>query len=185
MHMRVSNVNLWWDHIDSLDLCSRYGVKTRAPQIEDWGLVTSVVIPPGYFGGSPKHRRAIRLSDLKGTSPCPLCGPPYEPASADDEQGQEHPFINPRGNDPQHERGDDHREIIRSRVAAVSAIAPPRIQNAGRTDPDEGDDPDHGANGCRNKQKHMHGNPFGRRDGAKRPLTGESIIRVIGRKPTA
>lgn len=60
----------------------------------------------------------------------------------------------------------------------MSAIAPPRIQNAGRTDPDEGDDPDHGANGCRNKQKHMHGNPFGRRDGAKRPLTGESIIRV-------
>jgi predicted lactoylglutathione lyase len=49
MHMRVSNVNLWWDHIDSLDLCSRYGVKTRAPQMEDWGLVTSVVDPSGVL----------------------------------------------------------------------------------------------------------------------------------------
>jgi hypothetical protein len=27
MHMRVSDVKLWWDHIDGLDLASRYGVK--------------------------------------------------------------------------------------------------------------------------------------------------------------
>jgi len=45
MHMRVSDVKLWWDHIDGLDLASRYGVKTRAPQMEDWGLVASVIDP--------------------------------------------------------------------------------------------------------------------------------------------
>ena len=42
MHMRVSDVNLWWDHVVGLDLSSRYGVKTRAPQTEDWGLVAGV-----------------------------------------------------------------------------------------------------------------------------------------------
>jgi ParB family chromosome partitioning protein len=30
----------------------------------------------------------------------------------------------------------------------------------------------------RRRGKHLHGNRFGRRDGAKRPITGESIIRV-------
>ena len=33
MHMRVSDLSLWWNHIVSLDLSSRYGVKTRAPQL--------------------------------------------------------------------------------------------------------------------------------------------------------
>jgi hypothetical protein len=49
MHMRVSDVKLWWDHIDGLDLASRYGVKTRAPQMQDWGLVTGVIDPSGVL----------------------------------------------------------------------------------------------------------------------------------------
>jgi hypothetical protein len=49
MHMRVSDVKLWWDHIDSLDLASRYGVQTRAPQTEDWGLVAGVTDPSGVL----------------------------------------------------------------------------------------------------------------------------------------
>jgi len=49
MHMRVSDVKVWWDHIDGLDLASRYGVETRAPQMEDWGLVASVVDPSGVL----------------------------------------------------------------------------------------------------------------------------------------
>lgn len=49
MHMRVSDVKLWWEHIVALDLPSRYGVKTRAPQLEDWGLVASVVDPSGVL----------------------------------------------------------------------------------------------------------------------------------------
>jgi hypothetical protein len=49
MHMRVSDVKLWWDHIDGLDLASRYSVKTQAPQMEDWGLVAGVIDPSGVL----------------------------------------------------------------------------------------------------------------------------------------
>ena len=49
MHMRVSDVKLWWDHIDGLDLASRYGVKTLAPQMEDWGLVAGIIDPSGVL----------------------------------------------------------------------------------------------------------------------------------------
>jgi hypothetical protein len=46
MHMSVSDVRLWWNHIVSLDLPSRYGVKSpSAPRLEDWGVVASVIDP--------------------------------------------------------------------------------------------------------------------------------------------
>jgi hypothetical protein len=31
IHLTVSDVGLWWDHIVSLDLPARYGVKAEAP----------------------------------------------------------------------------------------------------------------------------------------------------------
>src|SRR6266851_2579119 len=101
-------------------------------------------------------RPALTLRELP---PCPLCGPPYEPAPADNEHAQRNPSINPSGNDPhaQHEHRYDYRKIIRAGVAAVRAIAPPRVQYARRAHPDEGDDPDHGANRCRNKQAGKNG----------------------------
>jgi len=91
--------------------------------------------------------------------PYPLCGPPYEPASADNEHAQRNPSINSCGNDPhaQHDHRHDHREIVRSRIAAVRAITASRIQNACRTHPDEDDDPDQGANRYRNKQAGKNG----------------------------
>ena len=50
MHISVSDLSLWWDHIVSLDLSSRYGVKSpRAPQLEDWGVVASVIDPSGVL----------------------------------------------------------------------------------------------------------------------------------------
>jgi len=49
MHMRVSDLSLWWDHIVGLDLVSRYGVKTRAPLMEDWDLVAGVTDPSGVL----------------------------------------------------------------------------------------------------------------------------------------
>jgi hypothetical protein len=50
MHMRVSDVSLWWDHISALDLPSRYGVKSpRAPKLEDWGLVAGLIDPSGVL----------------------------------------------------------------------------------------------------------------------------------------
>jgi len=97
------------------------------------------------------------LLALRKLPPCPLCGPPYEPTSAENDHAQEEPLINSCGNDPQHEHGHDHSQIIRSGVAAVRAIAPPRIQNARRAHPDESNDPDQGANRYRNKQTGKNG----------------------------
>ncbi len=49
MHMRVSDVRLWWDHIARLDLAARYGVKTLPPKDEAWGLVANVIDPSGVL----------------------------------------------------------------------------------------------------------------------------------------
>jgi uncharacterized glyoxalase superfamily protein PhnB len=39
----------WWDHLASLDLTARYGVKTLPPKQEDWGLVAGVIDPSGVL----------------------------------------------------------------------------------------------------------------------------------------
>jgi hypothetical protein len=50
MHMFVSDLSLWWNHIVALDLPSRYGVKNpRAPQLEGLGLVAGVIDPSGVL----------------------------------------------------------------------------------------------------------------------------------------
>lgn len=50
MHMSVSDLGLWWKHIVSLDLPSRYGVKSpSSPQSEDWGVVLNVIDPSGVL----------------------------------------------------------------------------------------------------------------------------------------
>jgi len=49
IHVTVSNVGLWWQHIVSLDLPARYGVKTQAPQPEGWATVAGVTDPSGVL----------------------------------------------------------------------------------------------------------------------------------------
>jgi hypothetical protein len=49
LHLRVSNVRFWWDRIVSLDLAARYGIKTMAPEQEQWGLVAGVIDPSGVL----------------------------------------------------------------------------------------------------------------------------------------
>jgi hypothetical protein len=50
MHMSVSDLGQWWKHIVSLDLPSRYGVQApSAPQLEEWGMVASVIDPSGVL----------------------------------------------------------------------------------------------------------------------------------------
>jgi hypothetical protein len=49
VHMGVSDLNTWWNHIMALDLPTRYGVKTDAPRRQDWGLVAGVVDPSGVL----------------------------------------------------------------------------------------------------------------------------------------
>ena len=49
VHMGVSDLDAWWNHIVALDLRARYGVKTDAPRRQDWGLVAAVVDPSGVL----------------------------------------------------------------------------------------------------------------------------------------
>ena len=66
IHMAVSDVNLWWDRIVSLDLPSRYGVKNpRAPQQEGWGLVAGVIDPSGVLWRIAEDVTAKRGTDVR------------------------------------------------------------------------------------------------------------------------
>lgn len=47
MHVLVNNVQVWWQHIDSLDLANRFGVSPPAPpRTEPWGLTVAYVFDP-------------------------------------------------------------------------------------------------------------------------------------------
>jgi predicted lactoylglutathione lyase len=47
MHMLVDNLDAWWEHLTSLDIASRYGVKSpRAPKLESWGLIVAYMFDP-------------------------------------------------------------------------------------------------------------------------------------------
>ena len=73
-------------------------------------------------------------SRLREFSPRPFCGPPNELASDKNENRQTEPSIEADRNETQseHQHRCDHGEIVRSSVAAVSASAPARIQEACR-----------------------------------------------------
>jgi hypothetical protein len=45
MHVLVTDLDRWWQHISDLDLPGRYGVKTLPPKQESWGVVAGVVDP--------------------------------------------------------------------------------------------------------------------------------------------
>ena len=49
IHLRVSDVRCWWDHIAKLDLPGRYGVKARPPQNEEWAVVVGITDPSGVL----------------------------------------------------------------------------------------------------------------------------------------
>jgi hypothetical protein len=50
IHMFVSDLDHWWQHIDALDLPGRYGVKTQPPQDEGWGVrIAGVGDPSGVL----------------------------------------------------------------------------------------------------------------------------------------
>jgi hypothetical protein len=48
-HMRVSDVNLWWDRIVALNLAERYGITTTPPHPESWGMVAGIIDPTGVL----------------------------------------------------------------------------------------------------------------------------------------
>jgi hypothetical protein len=49
VHVTVSDVGLWWDHIVSLDVPARYGVKIQAPPWQGWAVVAGVIDPSGVL----------------------------------------------------------------------------------------------------------------------------------------
>jgi hypothetical protein len=49
IHLLVTDVRRWWEHIASLNLPQRYGVRIAAPVEDDWGLVAGVVDPSGVL----------------------------------------------------------------------------------------------------------------------------------------
>jgi uncharacterized glyoxalase superfamily protein PhnB len=49
VHLLVTDVDRWWNHICALDLTSRYGVKTMTPQVEPWGKVVGLTDPTGVL----------------------------------------------------------------------------------------------------------------------------------------
>jgi hypothetical protein len=47
MHLLVTNLDQWWEHIGRLDLQSRYKVREpRPPKLEPWGLRVAYVFDP-------------------------------------------------------------------------------------------------------------------------------------------
>jgi hypothetical protein len=49
VHVTVSDVGLWWDHIVSLHLPARYGVKILAPEPQGWAVAAGVTDPSGVL----------------------------------------------------------------------------------------------------------------------------------------
>jgi hypothetical protein len=50
IHLFVSDLDDWWQHIDALDLPGRYGVKTQPPHDEGWGVrIAGVGDPSGVI----------------------------------------------------------------------------------------------------------------------------------------
>ena len=49
MHVLVTDLERWWQHISCLDLPGRYSVKTLPPKQESWGVVAGVVDPCGVL----------------------------------------------------------------------------------------------------------------------------------------
>jgi catechol 2,3-dioxygenase-like lactoylglutathione lyase family enzyme len=49
LHVTVSDIGLWWDHIVSLDLPARYGVKIHAPDSRGCAVVAGVTDPSGVL----------------------------------------------------------------------------------------------------------------------------------------
>jgi hypothetical protein len=49
VHLLVSDVDRWWNHIRALDLASRYEIWTMAPRLEPSGKVAGLTDPSGVL----------------------------------------------------------------------------------------------------------------------------------------
>lgn len=62
MQLMVDDLDLWWAHIERLDLVKRFGVQApRAPAMQPWGLrVAYVVDPCGVLWHVAERREGAR-----------------------------------------------------------------------------------------------------------------------------
>ena len=63
LHMFVDDLDAWWEHLSSLNLVSRYGVRSpRAPKLESWGLTVAYMFDPAgvlwHIAASPAKNTA-------------------------------------------------------------------------------------------------------------------------------
>ena len=61
MHVMVTGLDRWWDHIAGLGLARRYAVREpKAPRLESWGLNVAYVFDPAgvlwHFAERPTQR---------------------------------------------------------------------------------------------------------------------------------
>ena len=71
MHMLVNDLDAWWEHLASLDIASRYGVKSpRAPKLESWGLNVAYVFDPS---GVLWHIAALPAKNMAWSGALPTC----------------------------------------------------------------------------------------------------------------
>jgi hypothetical protein len=62
MHMLVDDLDAWWEHLTSLNIAARYGVKSpRAPKLESWGLNVAYMFDPA---GVLWHIAALPAKDM-------------------------------------------------------------------------------------------------------------------------
>jgi hypothetical protein len=102
----------------------------------------------GHQARSQKGQKAISRSEraechcLREFARCPLGRPPNQFASADDDHCQRNPLVNARRNKAKGKQRNDHREIVRSGVAAVRAPATLAVENARHAHPKQRYGPD-------------------------------------------
>lgn len=64
IQLMVDDLDAWWEHINALDLATRFGVPPpKAPALQPWGLLVSYVIDPAGVLWHIAQRRAGAKQD--------------------------------------------------------------------------------------------------------------------------
>jgi predicted enzyme related to lactoylglutathione lyase len=64
MQLMVDDLDVWWSHIESLDLCNRFGVSSpKPPAMQPWGLRIAYVVDPSGVLWHIAERRADVIHD--------------------------------------------------------------------------------------------------------------------------
>jgi catechol 2,3-dioxygenase-like lactoylglutathione lyase family enzyme len=60
LQLMVDDLDVWWAHVQSLDLGGRFGVRAKAPALQPWGLrVAYVNDPAGVLWHVSERRKGV------------------------------------------------------------------------------------------------------------------------------